>query len=224
MTDHPMTDDRVADQDELEAEKRRTDIAEAAAKTLYERCERIREERDVFFRQCEYALDRAEKAEAELAERERAAVEDVRPWEPLDGPPRVGDEVRQERVGFTITGVVVRVDGDGYPWAADGIFIGDINEGTWYVRRIPAPTPPAEEVELPTEPCVLTDVRLREALVVGVALWTGLEVAAAGFNGLAAVHPVSDLTAFTLPDGIRARRDGERAGGEPRFVKTQEEA
>lgn len=150
------------------------------------------------------------------------ADEDNRPWEPLDGPVRVGDEVRQERVGFTITGVVVRVDGDGYPWAADGIFIGDINEGTWYVRRIPAPTPPAEEVELPTEPCVLTDVRLREALVAGVALWTGLEVVAAGFNGLAAVHPVSDLTAFTLPDGIRARRDGEHADGRPRFIKVRE--
>ena len=58
--------DRIA-----EEEKRRTDIAESDAETLYERCERIREERDVFFRQCEYALDRAEKAEADLAERER---------------------------------------------------------------------------------------------------------------------------------------------------------
>ncbi|MCV7565088.1 hypothetical protein M3E78_005695 [Micrococcus luteus] len=84
--------------------------------------------------------------------------------------------------------------------------------------------PHAEEVELPTEPCVLTDVRLREALVAGVALWTGLEVVAAGFNGLAAVHPVSDLTAFTLPDGIRARRDGDHPDGEPRFFKTQEES
>lgn len=54
--------DRIA-----EAEMRRTDIAESDAETLFERCERIREERDVFFRQCEYALDRAEKAEAKLA-------------------------------------------------------------------------------------------------------------------------------------------------------------
>ena len=57
-----------ADQNWQEAEKRRTDIAESDAETLYKRCERIREERDVLFRQCEYALDRAEKAEADLAE------------------------------------------------------------------------------------------------------------------------------------------------------------
>ena len=60
--------DRIA-----EAEMRRTDIAESDAKTLFERCERIREERDVFFRQCEYALDRAEKAEAKLARVEALA-------------------------------------------------------------------------------------------------------------------------------------------------------
>ena len=61
-----LTDDR-------EAEKRRTDIAESDAETLFERCERIRIERDVFFRQCEYALDRAEKAEAKLARVEALA-------------------------------------------------------------------------------------------------------------------------------------------------------
>ena len=62
-----------ADQHEWEAEKRRTDIAESDAESLYERCERIREERDVFFRQCEYALDRAEEAEAKLARVEEFA-------------------------------------------------------------------------------------------------------------------------------------------------------
>ena len=62
-----------ADQHEWEAEKRRTDIAESDAETLYKRCERIREERDVFFRQCEYALDRAEEAEAKLARVEEFA-------------------------------------------------------------------------------------------------------------------------------------------------------
>ena len=61
-----LTDDR-------EAEKLRTDIAESDAETLFERCERIREERDVFFRQCEYALDRAEEAEAKLARVEALA-------------------------------------------------------------------------------------------------------------------------------------------------------
>ena len=65
--------EELADQHEWEAEKRRTDIAESDAETLYERCERIREERDVFFRQCEYALDRAEEAEAKLARVEELA-------------------------------------------------------------------------------------------------------------------------------------------------------
>ena len=31
-----------------------------------------------------------------------------------------------------------------------------------------------------------------------------------------------DLRSATLPDGTRARRDGEREDGEPRFVKVQE--
>lgn len=61
---------------------------------------------------------------------------DARPWEPLNGGRvYVGDEVRQDRPGITITAVVVRVDKDGDPWATDGIFIGEVNEGTWYVRR-----------------------------------------------------------------------------------------
>ena len=129
-----------ADQDWREAEKLRTDIAESDAKTLYERCERIRRERDVFFRQCEYALDRAEKAEADLAERERAADEDDRPWEPLKkgDPLHVGDEVRQDHGGITRTAVVGRagrVDGKGDPWTAEGTFIGVLSTGTWHVRR-----------------------------------------------------------------------------------------
>ena len=37
-----------------------------------------------------------------------------------------------------------------------------------------------------------------------------------GFNGCASAHPAQDLAAFTLPDGTRARRDGER------FVKVRE--
>ena len=60
---------------------------------------------------------------------------DVRPWEPLNGPVRVGDEVRQERAGVTITGVVARVDRDGDPRAAGGVLIGLLHHGTWYVRR-----------------------------------------------------------------------------------------
>ena len=81
------------------------------------------------------------------------------------------------------------------------------------------PTPPAKEVELPDEPCVLTDVQIRETLAAGVTLWTGLEVVVAGSPGRAVVMRIRDLTAFTLPDGTRARRDGEHEDGRPRFVE-----
>ena len=71
------------------------------------------------------------------------ADEDDRPWEPLNGPVRVGDEVRQEAFGFAVTAVVARMDGRGDPLTAEGAIIGDLRHGTWYVRR------PAQE--LPTE-------------------------------------------------------------------------
>lgn len=77
-------------------------------------------------------------------EHERTNPEDARPWEPLNGPVRVGDEVRQDRPGTTITAVVGRVDEVGDPWATGGNFIGRIDFGTWYVRRAVQ--------ELPTEP------------------------------------------------------------------------
>lgn len=63
------------------------------------------------------------------------ADEDDRPWESLNGPVRVGDEVREEWYGVTRAGVVGRVDGNGDPWTADGGYIGPIQGGTWYVRR-----------------------------------------------------------------------------------------
>ena len=66
-----------------------------------------------------------------------------RPWEPLNGPVRAGDEVRHELRGVTTTAVVGRVDGEGDPWTAEDRFIGVLDLGTWYVRR-------AVE-ELPTE-------------------------------------------------------------------------
>lgn len=130
-----------------------------------------------------------------------------------------------DRYGTLRGGRVHYQDEDGRWFTDDGLFIA------WAARRAhhpdaltvwPAPTPPAAEVEMPGVPCVLTDVQLRGALVAGLALWTGLEVVATGFNGHAAVYPTSDLTAFTLPDGTRVRRDGAHANGEPRFVKAQE--
>ena len=66
-----------------------------------------------------------------------------RPWEPLDGPVYVGDEVRQDHYGITHTAVVGRVDVEGDPWTAKNGFIGVLDEGTWYVRRAVQ--------ELPTE-------------------------------------------------------------------------
>ena len=64
------------------------------------------------------------------------AGEDARPWEPLGGRPvRVGDEVRQDYGGVTLTAVVGRVDEDGDPWTTEGNLIGLLRYGTWYVRR-----------------------------------------------------------------------------------------
>ena len=68
-------------------------------------------------------------------EHERTNPDDARPWEPLSGPVRVGDEVRREHSGLTITAVVGRVDDDGDPWTAEGGLIGVLDLGTWYVRR-----------------------------------------------------------------------------------------
>lgn len=76
-------------------------------------------------------------------EYERANPEDARPWEPLNGPVRVGDEVRRDHCGIIVTGVVARVDEDGDPWTAEDYLIGLREYGTWYVRR---PVP-----ELPTK-------------------------------------------------------------------------
>lgn len=78
-------------------------------------------------------------------EYERATnPEDDRPWEPLDGPVRVGDEVRQNLFGVTRAAVVARVDRNGNPRSSKGGLIGLRDSGTWYVRRA-APTLPTED-------------------------------------------------------------------------------
>ena len=61
--------------------------------------------------------------------------EGARPWEPLDGRPCVGDEVRRELDGINTTAVVGRVDEVDALWTAGGTFIGRLDSGTWYVRR-----------------------------------------------------------------------------------------
>ena len=76
-------------------------------------------------------------------EAEVTAARTDRPWKPLNGPVRVGDEVRQELRGGTTIAVVGRVDVEGDPWTDEDRFIGVLDEGTWYVRRTVQ--------ELPTE-------------------------------------------------------------------------
>ena len=154
------------------------------------------------------------------------AAGDDCPWEPLSGGPvRVGDEVRRDANGITRIAVVAFVDAAGDPWTAEGVLIGRLNIGTWYVRRtVPAPTPPAEEVELPGEhPAHLLDVEITgRAKCVHMELdrygyWIGVDQ-----EGYPRQWPLRWIAAFTLPDGTRARRDGEHEDGEPRFVKVQE--
>jgi len=90
----------------------------------------------------------------------------------------------------------------------------------------PAPTPPAEEVQLPAmHPAHLPDVKGVDGAVCDhMALdrfgrWRGVDQV-----GVPRDWTPHFITAFTLPDGTRARRYGLRPDGEPRFVKTKEEA
>ena len=73
------------------------------------------------------------------------ADDDNRPWEPLNGLPRVGDEVRQDYYGITHTAVVGRVDEDGDPWTTEDGFIGQLDLGTWWVRHAVQPLPPERD-------------------------------------------------------------------------------
>ena len=73
------------------------------------------------------------------------ADEDARPWEPLgeSDPARVGDEVKWDYYGLTMTATVARVDKTGSLYTAAGLHVGVRSVGTWHVRRV-AP-------ELPTK-------------------------------------------------------------------------
>ena len=112
-------------------------------------------------------------------EYERANPDAARPWESLNGPVRVGDEVRQEWYGVTRGGIVGRVDGNGDPWTAEGGYIGPILGGTWYVRRTVNPLPtepgtvivPAEGHEYITATVGGVTYRAREAILIGENQW-----------------------------------------------------
>lgn len=85
-------------------------------------------------------------------------------------------------------------------------------------------TPAAEVVELPGKhPAHITDVEHKDGVVCAyMALgryghWVGV-----GVDGALRGRTPRYITAFTLPDGTRARRDGDRPDGTPRFVKAGE--
>ncbi len=83
-------------------------------------------------------------------------------------------------------------------------------------------TPPAEEVDLGA---FEFGDKVTNALIPEIAaghqtlLYLGSETWAR--HG-ARVCQTTHIAAFTLPDGTRARRDGEHADGTPRFVKVRE--
>ena len=114
------------------------------------------------------------------------------------------------------------MDGD---WRAKN---GDII--TWAARRAdrpdaltvwPAPTPPAVEVELPTEFGAIITNAITIGPIHHYVAPRLLRVVDSWFDDHEDSCTADHITAFTLPDGTRARRDGERADGAPRFVKVQ---
>lgn len=125
MTDHTLTEDRAAELWD-----------EHMPPQLDFRGWTIGDRRDI--------LDTLRAAFDAGREHERTNPDDDRPWEPLNGPVRVGYEVRRDYFGTTTTAVVGRVDDDGAPWTAEGCSIGLPGVGTWYIRR------PIQE--LPTTP------------------------------------------------------------------------
>ena len=129
------------------------------------------------------------------------ADEDARPWEPLNGGPvRVGYEVRQDRHGITITGVVGSVDESGNPWTGDGTLIGLLRYGTWYVRR------PVQELPA-KDGTVIVPAEGREFIEA--------EVAGQTFIAREAVVCQSDFGPANVLEGAWRRADtGARVGGQ----------
>ena len=112
------------------------------------------------------------------------ADEDARPWESLGESDQVcvGDEVKWDYYGLTMTATVARVDKTGSLYTAAGLHIGVRSVGTWYVRRAAQ--------ELPTEPGAVivpadghehitatvggVTYRAREAIFSCSVLWLGV--------------------------------------------------
>ena len=165
------------------------------------------------------AYDAGREHEREHADPHR----DPRPWQDCTREDIcAGDLVEARDEGILEIGIAHHQGrkGDWYTELGYPLTSGD----DWPLRRIPAPTPPAEEITLPTEhPAHITDVETEYcARCAYMALhrdgdWCGVDQ-----EGVARAWPIRWIAAFTLPDGTRARRDGENADGTPRFVKVQE--
>ena len=154
---------------------------------------------------------------------------DPRPWQDSTREDiREGDLV-EARIDDSLRIGVAHCQDEVGDWWTEGDY-PLTHRDRWPLRRIPAPTPPAEEVELPREPgTVLRDVRVgHRRYEFAVKLYDGWRA----YQGPDYVlHPdhngkflrTIDMDEFTLPDGTRARLYGEHVDWTPRFVKVQEE-
>lgn len=142
---------------------------------------------------------------------------DPRPWQDcIREDIREGDLVERRFLDAVYVGVAHHQDEDGDWWTEKDwrITYGD----QWTLRRIPALVPPAEEVEPPTE----FGAVIRDVEVEGGNMGTRMVCDGGGYCIAGRRFLMRQITAFTLPDGTRARRDGEHEDGTPRFVKVRE--
>ena len=109
------------------------------------------------------------------------ADEDDRPWESLGESDQVcvGDEVKWDYYGLTMTATVARVDKTGSLYTAAGLHIGVRSVGAWYVRRAAQKLPTedgavivsADGHEYITATFDGETYRAREAILLGSGHW-----------------------------------------------------
>ena len=202
-TDHPLTETDAAETLLAASGKRRAEF-------------KIPDDWEAILRGFRAAFDAGREHERAQADPHH----DPRPWQDCARKDIcAGDLVETQCGDLLYVGVAHHQDSDGDWLTERGHLL--TNGYRWPLRRIPAPTPPAEEVELPTEfGAVITDVEvdLGETVRLDCMVWTGRRWTYHYYSAA----PEFVLTC-TLPDGTRARRDGERADGTPRFIKDQEQ-
>ena len=128
--------------------------------------------------------------------------EDDRPWEPLgeSDQVRVGDEVKWDYYGLTMTATVARVDKTGSLYTAAGLHIGVRSVGTWHVRRAVQELPTEDgAVIVPAEGREYIEAKVngqtfiaREAIRIGGSKWYGAwrsETGEGGFVGPDQITP-----------------------------------